>query len=176
MRPDDVYELVNASDPRISPDGARVAYVVTSIDRETSEYRSAIWMARADRSEEPVRFSAGEKRDSMPRWSPDGRWLAFTSTRGEDKTPAHLYVIPAQGGEPRKLTDLKEGVESIAWSPDSRRIAFTARVRDEAYEEEDERKRKPRRFTRVFHKLDSVGWTGDRRTHIFVVDADGAAA
>ena len=85
----------------------------------------------------------------------------------------NLYVIPAEGGEARKLTDLKESVEEIVWSPDSTRIAFVARVRDEAYEEEDEKKRAPRRFTRVFHKLDSVGFTGDRRKHLFVVDLDG---
>ena len=175
MRPADVYDLVNASDPRVSPDGSRVAYVVTTIDREASDYRSAIWITQADGAGEPVQFTAGEKRDTMPRWSPDGRLLAFASNRGgEEKAPAQLYVMAAHGGEPRRLTDLKESVEAIAWSPDSSRIAFTSRVRDEAYEEEDERKRKPRRFTRVFHKLDSVGWTGDRRTQIFVVGADGA--
>ena len=81
--------------------------------------------------------------------------------------------MPADGGEPRKLTDRKESVEAIAWSPDSTRIAFARRVRDEAYEEEDDRKRAPRRFTRVFHKLDSVGWIGDRRKHVFVVGLDG---
>jgi dipeptidyl aminopeptidase/acylaminoacyl peptidase len=176
MRPEDVYELTWAGDPRISPDGARVAYVVTTVDRESSEYRSAIWVAPLDGSGEPTQFTSGSKRDGSPRWSPDGRWLAFTSNRGEDKkTPSALYVIPAQGGEPRKLTDLKEGVESPAWSPDSTRIAFSSRVPDEAYEEEDDRKRRPRRFTRVFHKLDSVGWTGDRRTQVFVVPVDGSA-
>jgi dipeptidyl aminopeptidase/acylaminoacyl peptidase len=174
MRPEDVYELVNAGDPRLSPDGSRVAYVVTRIDKEASEYQSAIWIAPTDGSAAPTQFTAGAKRDGNPRWSPDGRWVAFTSNRGEDKkTPAALYVIPAQGGEPRKLTDVKESVESLVWSPDSKRIAFTARVPDEAYEEEDDRKRRPRRFTRLFHKLDSVGWTGDRRTHVFVVDVDG---
>src|SRR6266566_8736326 len=112
---------------------------------------------------------------SDPRLSPHDRWLAFVSNRdGEDeKAHGELYVLPADGGEPRRLTDGKEGVESIAWSPDSRRIAFARRVRDEAYEEEDERRRPPRRFTRVFYKLDSVGWTGDRRKHVFVVDLDG---
>jgi dipeptidyl aminopeptidase/acylaminoacyl peptidase len=178
MRPEDVYDLANAGDPRISPDGSRVAYVVTTIDRDASEYRSAIWVAPLDGSAEPVQFTTGAKRDTSPRWSPDGRWLAFTSNRstgdGDDKkTPAHLYVMPANGGEPRKLTDTKEGVEGLVWSPDSTRIAFAARVPDEAYEEEDDRKRRPRRFTRVFHKLDSVGWTGDRRKQILVVGLDG---
>jgi dipeptidyl aminopeptidase/acylaminoacyl peptidase len=176
MRPEDVYALVNAGDPRLHPDGRRVAYVVTGADEESNEYRSAIWVAPVDGSSEPVQFTSGERRDTTPRWSPDGTRLAFASNRGDEKAPAAIYVIEAAGGEARKLTDEKESVESIVWSPDSTRIAFTARVRDAAYEEEDERKRAPRRFTRVFHKLDSVGWTGDRRKHVFVVDIDGGDA
>jgi len=173
MRPEDVYELVNAGDPRISPDGSRIAYTVTTLDADANEYKGAIWVAPVDGSGEPRKFTSGERRDTTPRWSPDGAWLAFASNRGDEKAPAAIYVIPAEGGESRKLTDLKESVEAIVWSPDSGRIAFTARVPDEAYEEEDEKKRRPRRFTRVFHKLDSVGWTGDRRKHVFVVDLDG---
>ena len=176
MQPDDVYELTGAGDPRISPDGSRVAYVIATTDRESSEYRSAIWVAALDGSEEPRRFTAGEKRDGSPRWSPDGRWLAFVSNRGDEKAQAQIYVIPAQGGEARKLTDLKESAADVVWSPDSTRLAFTSRVRDEAYEEEEDRKRKPRRFTRLLQKLDSVGWTGDRRTHVFVVDLEGGEA
>ncbi|MCW2977480.1 MAG: peptidase prolyl oligopeptidase active site domain protein, partial [Actinomycetia bacterium] len=172
MQPDDVYALTAVGDPRISPDGSRVAYVVSTIDRDSSEYRSAVWVAPLDASEEPRSFTAGEKRDGSPRWSPDGRWLAFVSNRGDDKAQAQIYVIPAEGGEARRLTDLKESAADVVWSPDSTRLAFTSRVRDDAYEEEDERKRKPRRFTRLFHKLDSVGWTGDRRTHVFVVDLE----
>ncbi len=173
MRPEDVYELAGVADARISPDGSRVAYQVWSIDEESNDYRGAIWVAPLDGSGEPRAFTSGEKRDAMPRWSPDGRWLAFVSNRGPDKTPANLYVIPAEGGEARKLTDRKEGVEKIAWSPDSTRIAFASRYRDAAYEEEDDKKRAPRRLTRLFYKLDSVGWTTDRRKHIFVVDLAG---
>src|SRR5579862_4355995 len=91
----------------------------------------------------------------------------------EEKAKGQLFVMPARGGEARKLTEGDEGVEAIAWSPDSSRIAFARRVRDAAYAEENDRKRAPRRFTRVFYKLDSVGWVGDRRKHLFVVGVGG---
>jgi dipeptidyl aminopeptidase/acylaminoacyl peptidase len=175
MQPEDVYALTSAGDPRVSPDGSRVAYVVVRVDEEANAYRTAIWLATLDGSEEPRQLTSGERNDGSPRWSPDGRWLAFVSNRDgeEKKAKGQLYVLPAHGGEPRKLTDGKESVESVAWSPDSSRLAFARRVPDEAYEEEDDRKRAPRRFTRVFFKLDGVGWIGDRRKHVFVVGLDG---
>src|SRR3954467_12641097 len=121
MQPDDVYELSGAGDPRISPDGRRGGYVVTTTDREKGEYRSAVWVAPLDEdpAEEPRRFTSGEKRDGSPRWSPEGGGLAFVSTRGDDKARAQLYVTPAEGGEARKLTALKESVSEVVWSPDS---------------------------------------------------------
>jgi len=177
MKPEDVFALTSVGDPRLSPDGRRVAYVVSRTDEEANAYRTAIWLATLDGSEEPRQLTSGERNDGSPRWSPDGRWLAFVSNRdGEDekKAKGQLYVLPADGGEPRRLTEGKESVEAVAWSPDSSRIAFARRVLDEAYEEEDDRKRAPRRFTRVFIKLDSVGWIGDRRKHLFVVGLDGS--
>jgi dipeptidyl aminopeptidase/acylaminoacyl peptidase len=176
MRPDDVYALTSVGDPRLSPDGRRVAYVVSRVDRDANAYRTAIWVVPVDGSAEPRQLTSGVRNDHSPRWSPDGHWLAFVSNRdGEDEKKAHgeVYVLSAEGGEARRLTDGKEGVESLAWSPDSKRLAFARRVRDEAYEEDDDRRRAPRRFKRVFFKLDSVGWTGDRRKHVFVVGIEG---
>lgn len=174
MTPEDVYELTGVSDPRLRPGGEEVAYVVWSIDGEANEYRQSIWLAKTDGSEPPRRFTTG-KNDGQPRWSPDGDRLAFVSKRGDEKAHRQLYVMPAGGGEPQCLTDLKEDADEPAWSPDGTRIVFSARVQDEAYEEEDEKKRAPRRFKRLQFKLNGVGWTGDRRCHIFVLPADGSA-
>lgn len=175
MSPSDVYELTGVSDPRVSPDGSTVAFVITWIDRDASEYRSNIWLAPVDGAATARQLTFGEKRDADPRWSPDGRWLAFASDRAGDDT-MHLYVMPiGEPGEPRKLTDLKESVEQAAWSPEGSRIAFSSRVRDAAYEEEDEKKRAPRRIRRLQFKLDKEGWTADRPHHLFVVPADGSA-
>jgi dipeptidyl aminopeptidase/acylaminoacyl peptidase len=172
--PEDVYQLGWASDPRVSPDGRTVAFVANGIDREANEYRAAIWLVAADGSSPPRRLTAGARQDVAPRWSPDGTQIAFASNRECDAK--QLYVMPVDGGEPSRLTDLKEDVTEAVWSRDGSRIAFTARVRDDAYEEEDDKRRRPRRFTRLQYKLDDVGWVGDRRRQIFVVPVDGSAA
>ena len=160
MMPDDVYALTGAADPRVSPDGSTVAYVVWSIDKEANEYRSAIWLAPMDGSAPPRQFTSGTTRDAGPRWSPDGERLAFTSKRAGDHM--QLFVMPIGGGEPTKLTDLKEDVTDVIWAPDGTRAAFASRVPDPAYSVEDDKRRPPRRFTRLHFKLDTVGWTGDR--------------
>jgi len=172
MVPEDVFELTGVADPRLSPDGKTVAYVVAAVDAKANDYRGAIWLAPADGAAEPRRFTSGAKHDADPRWSPDGSQLAFTSNR-EGKA-MQLYVMPLAGGEPRKLTSLKEDVTQPAWSPDGSTIAFVARVPDAAYDEEDEKRRQPRRFTRLQYKLDSIGWIGDRRQHLFAVQTDGS--
>ncbi len=174
MRPEDVYALTGVSDPRLRPGSKDVAYVVWSIDKEENEYRQSIWLAKTDGSEPPRAFTTG-KSDAQPRWSPDGSRLAFVSKRGDEKSHRQLYVMPAGGGEPQCLTDLKEDAGEPVWSPDGTQLVFSAHVPDEAYEEEDDRKRAPRRFKRLQFKLDSVGWTGDRRRHLYVVPADGSA-
>jgi dipeptidyl aminopeptidase/acylaminoacyl peptidase len=173
MTPEDVYALTGVNDPRLSPDGRTVAFVVWRIDKEANELLSNIWFAAADGSSPPRQFTFGKKRDGDPRWSPDGARLAFTSKREEG--PGQLYVIPVAGGEALKLTDLKEDPGEAVWSPDGTTLAFTSRVRDEAYEEKDDKKRKPRRLKRLQYKLDNEGWTIDRPKHIFTVPADASA-
>jgi dipeptidyl aminopeptidase/acylaminoacyl peptidase len=174
VRPSDVGHLTDVSQPRLSPGGALVAFVVTSVDLDDNAYRSRIWIAAADGSTPPRPFSSGEHRDSTPRWSPDGQLLAFVSHRQDEGS--EIYVLPVHaGGEAARLATWPENVEALEWSPDGSRLAFAARERDEEhYGQKEAKDRPPRRITRLMYQLDGTGFTVDRRRHLFIVPADGS--
>ena len=177
MVPQDITRIVWVSDPQISPDGARVAFVATTLSEERDEYLSNIWVVDADGGGAPRRFTAGPKRDRDPRWSPDGTRLAFVSER-EGKKKGQLYVMPADGGEPTRLSDERHGVADPVWSPDGSRLAFVARVGGwhEPEREEDKQKSRPARvITTLKYRWNGEGFTYDRRRHVFVVAAAGGA-
>ena len=155
----------------ISPDGARVAYVVTWIDTEKDEYRATIHVAPTEGGA-PAEFTRGPTRDSAPRWSPDGTQLAFLSDRIGDER--QLYVMALRGGEPRQLTSMSGHAGPATWSPDGKKIAFSARVWVEPRPEDaGARKRweqRPRHVTKAQFKTDGHGYTFDARAHLFIVD------
>jgi dipeptidyl aminopeptidase/acylaminoacyl peptidase len=169
MRPDDLYAITGVSECDISPDGKTVAFVATKLDKKSDSYVSAIWVAAA-KGGEPRQFTAGTKRDGSPRWSPDGKQLAFVSERGEEKP--QLYVMAADGGEARALTKLPLGAGVPAWSPDGASIAFSAKTGDAP--DPDPKKAKPyRRITSLKYRVNGEGFTYDHRRHLFVVGLDG---
>src|SRR5436309_1793061 len=119
---DDLLRFEWVADPQISPDGARVAFVRVKVDSAADEYRTSIWVVDAAGGE-PRRFTSGPH-DTQPRWSPEGRSLAFV--RGAEGKPGQIWLLPLAGGEPTALTQLARGAGSPAWSPDGARLAFTS--------------------------------------------------
>ncbi len=109
---------------RVSPDAGHVVYTVSNemMTADKSEYVSQIWLATVD-GKENLQLTFGDKTSTNPKWSPDGRWIAFTSTRKENKS--NLYILRVAGGEAEALTDVKSGVGDFEWSPDGKWIAFT---------------------------------------------------
>ena len=124
----------------ISPDGTRIAYVVRTpiLEGEKSEYLSQIWMVGADGSD-PRQFTRGVTSASRPSFSPDGRWLAFSSRRGEK---GQVWAIPLDGGEAQQVTDAPNGAGAFEWSPDGTRIAYL--MTDPETEDEALRKKEKR--------------------------------
>ncbi len=150
----------------MSPDEARVAFVVATTDLAKNTTRTLVWIDDA-----PV--TAGEH-DGNPAWSPDGRFLAFTSRRGEKKGDSTLHILPVGApGEVRTVCTMPDGLGDVTWSPDGRSIAFTSRTQDERYEQPDESWQAPRKIERFLSRLNGEDWVFDRPAHIYVVAADG---
>jgi dipeptidyl aminopeptidase/acylaminoacyl peptidase len=171
VKPTDLAHLAVPGDPVLHPDGVRIAYVLRTPDIEDDRYDSVVhlWDGTTDRE-----FTHGPI-DSTPRWSPDGKWLAFLrKAEGDDEKP-QLLVMPADGGEGQVRTDLPLGVSDLAWSPDSATLVVVGSTwTDEVAElDADERKRRPRRITRLPYRGDTEGWTHQRREHLYLVDRDG---
>ena len=129
---EDLWKLERPAQPTLSPDGAQACVSVTAYDMKENKGTSSLWLYSAFGGEPRRLTTAGEK-DAEPRWSPDGRWIAFVAKRaaaGEAKADeeSQVYLIAPDGGEARRLTDLATGAFGIKWFPDSRRIAFLSWV------------------------------------------------
>lgn len=166
---DDVLNVKAVGGATISPDGTQVLYTVRQWvnEKDRMEARTHIWQVAANGATPARQITFGEKGDTQPAWSPDGRFISFVSARGAaEDTKAQVHLMRADGGEAWKLTDAKESVSSYSWSPDSARIAFVATDPRGADEEAAIKKRDDER---VFE--------GDfRYAHVWVVDVNTKAA
>jgi len=166
---DDLFAIRRVADPQISPEGAWVAYAVTETRLADDKSETRVWMVpRAGGEAVPLTRTGSSA--SRPRWSPDGKYLAFLAARDTAKT--QVWVLDRRGGEAWAITDVKQGVSSYDWSPDGSRLLLAILDPEEADSAAKKSKTpKPWVIDRLQFKRDGEGYlTGSRRTHYYLFD------
>lgn len=181
ITPEDYFSFQFAGDPRLSPDGTTVVYVLTTINQKKNRRESAIWLVPAEGSAAPRRLSAEGFTSNHPRWSPDSKTLAFLSSRNADlssgETPkSQIYLLPMAGGEALALTTLKNGVQSYEWSPDGTRLVVVSTSGPSDAVPATDRKSDVRHYKHLRYKFNDTGWFDDKRRHLWVVNFPGGDA
>jgi dipeptidyl aminopeptidase/acylaminoacyl peptidase len=180
MTAEDLYRFKIIGGCEISPDGRHVVYSLQRVDKGSEKKYSNLWIVPTTGGD-PRQFTYGDHVDARPRWSPDGKHIAFMSNRRDEKQ-MQIYVIPFGGGEARQVTNLAGSIGSFEWSPDGKRFVCQLRKRDaeDLEREKDEQKKKlgvvSRHITRVFFKEDEVGFLPKERWHLWVIDVGSGRA
>jgi dipeptidyl aminopeptidase/acylaminoacyl peptidase len=176
---DDLIKMHRIAEPQVSADGKWVAYTVSTPDLDANRGVSNIWLV-STAGGTPVQLTQSGH-DSSPVWSPDGKTLAFLSSRSGN---SQVYLLSLEGGEAHALTKLSTGADLVKWSPDGKTIAFTSGVYpdckdDDCNSKRDAEKEKNKVKAHVAEHLLYRHWTHwneGKRSHLFVVPADGSAA
>jgi dipeptidyl aminopeptidase/acylaminoacyl peptidase len=179
---DDLFQIREVSDPQLSPDAKSVAYTVKTLLLKEDKAEERIW-AVPTTAGDAIPMSAEGVSSSHPRWSPDGKYLAFLSARNEGKT--QIWLLNRSGGEAQHLTDTPQNVDDFVWSPDSTRLvvilrdpseeelaAAKSKNKEKDAEDKDQKPktRKPWVIDRLQFKTDEVGYLDRRRAHLYVLD------
>ena len=175
----DLDRLLRVADPRVSPDGQWVAYTVTKVDVAADKDDTDVWMTSWDGARS-VRLTSSPDVEEKPRFSPDGRYLSFLSSRGgkKDDEISQLWLLDRAGGEAERVTEVEGGIDDYAWAPDSRRLVFVMTDPDpevkRAAEAKGDKKPKPLPVVidRYQFKQDIEGYLGPRRSHLYLFDRE----
>ncbi|WP_108671531.1 alpha/beta hydrolase family protein [Peribacillus acanthi] len=173
MTAEDLLTMKSITDPQISPDGTKVAYVQTEMNSEENKYVSNIHVLFLQ-SGECVTWTHGKDRNTSPRWSPDGKSLAFISNRAGKN---QIYLSATLGGEPEKVTDFNRGASSIVWSPCSKKILTSTSVKvDESLLEKENEKEKQNpkadHFKAMRYKSDASGYMSDTYSQLVLLNVE----
>jgi dipeptidyl aminopeptidase/acylaminoacyl peptidase len=173
---ENIFDVRDVRDPQRSPDGRWVAYTVTRAIKDTDKNDTDIWMVSWD-GREHVQLTSTPESESRPRWSPDGKYLSFVSSRLGAKD-SQVWLMNRAGGEAVKLTDVKGGVSDYSWSPDSKRLVLLVSdpdpkdppADDDKTKEGPAKTPKPIVVDRYYFKSDSNGYLRGERSHLYLFD------
>ena len=180
QQPFAINDLINVrrvSDPQVSPDGKWIAYTIADTDKAANKRTTQIYLVPIEGGE-PKALTSGDKSSTSPRWSPDGKRIAFVSARD-----GQIWVMNADGSAPLKVTNISTGADAPLWSPDGKWIAFVSDIypeckTDECNKKRDEQAQASKVRAKVTDRLLFRHWTTwkeGKRTHVFVAAADGGA-
>ena len=168
LQPADVYRLPSIGSGRVSPDGKWVAYTLTVVDTAKDKRNTSIRMISWDGSQD-LRVTNSTEGESRPRWSPDGKWLSFLSSRQESKG-SQVWLLDRRGGEAQRLTELKTGISDYEWSPDGKKLLLTISDFD-ADDTAKGKTTKPYVINRFQFKQDVSGYRYKKLyTHLYLFD------
>lgn len=172
LRPNDLYRYRTVRDPQISPDGQWVAYTVSALDSAKDRSSSDIWMTRWDGGQ-TMQLTSDAEGESSPRWSPDGRYLSFLSSRHDPHHRTQLWLLDRRGGEAQRVTNLTGDLDSYAWSPDGTRLVLVIEDPDPSDAADGDSAKTPPKpivIDRYHFKSDMGGYLEHRRTHLYLFD------
>jgi dipeptidyl aminopeptidase/acylaminoacyl peptidase len=167
--PADLYQLASVSDPKISPDGNWVAYVLSRIDSAKNKRNSDVWMMSWD-GQQSIQLTNSPDGESQPRWSPDGKYLSFVSAR-QGATNSQIWLLDRRGGEGKQLTNLKGDLSDYAWSPDGKRLVLAIKT-PESTDTSKNKFPKPYILDKYHFKQDVEGYVQPRPTHLYIFDVE----
>ena len=167
IAPELIYRLTSVADPSISPDGGRLAFVRSKVDRDVMESRSQVMMIVLPDGQ-PTPLSGGTA-GSFPRFSPAGESIALL--RPDDKERRQIWLAPSEGGEARQLTHMPGGVTEYAWSSDGKALVFVSDLDPDRLPDDHNPKLDPRVkvVRRIQYRADTIGWRGDAHRHLFTM-------
>lgn len=168
LRPSDVYRLQTVADPQVSPEGNWVAYTLTSIDSVLNKRNTDIWMVSWD-GKQSVQLTNSPDAESQPKWSPDGKYLSFVSSR-QGATNSQIWLLNRLGGEGKQLTNVKADLVDYSWSPDGKKILLTLKS---PLDTAKPKTPKPLVINKYRFKRDVEGYITQRQpVHLYVLDIE----